>query len=68
MFYVNKEDCTKIDGSFLSLYKNKGAGVEYWPKVVRLFFTFVFPLCLLYSVNFLSLIKARTNLLFPKAL
>lgn len=68
MFFVNKEDCTKIDDSFLSLNKNKRAGVEYWPKVVRLYFTSVFPRCLQYSVNFLSTIKTQTNLPFPKAL
>jgi len=42
-FFVNKEDCTKIDDLFLSLNKNKRAGVEYWPKVTRLYFTSVFP-------------------------
>lgn len=64
MFFVNKEDCTKTDDSFLSLNKNKRAGVEYWPKVVRLL-TFVFPLCLQYSVNFLSPVKTQTSH-FPK--
>lgn len=68
MFFVNKEDCTKIDDSFLSLNKNKRAGVEYWPRVVRLFFMLAFPLCLQCSVNFLSPIKTQTNLPFPKAL
>lgn len=52
MFFVNKEDCTKIDDSFLSPNKNKRAGVEYWPKVVRLFFMFVFPLSLQNSIKF----------------
>lgn len=67
VFFVNKEDCTKIGDLFLSLNKNKRAGVEYWPKVVRFFFMFVF-LSLQHSVNCLSPIKTQTNLLFLKIL
>lgn len=66
--FVNKEDCTKIDDSFLSPNKKERADVEYWPKVVRLFFMFVFPLSLEHSINFLSPIKTKTNLPFLKAL
>lgn len=67
MFFVNEEDCTKIDDSFLTLNKNKRAGVEYWPEVVRLFFTFVFPLCLQYSINFLSLVKTQNKSFLPQS-
>lgn len=65
VFFVNKEDCTKIDDSFLSPNKRERAGVEYWPKGVRLFL-FVFPLSLQHSINFFSLLKHKQTFHFSK--
>lgn len=66
VFFVNKEDCPKIDDSFLPPNKNKRAGVEYWPKLMRLFFMFVFPLSLQHSVIFCPLLKHKQTFHFSK--
>lgn len=66
VLFVNKEDCTKIDDSFLSPNKKERAGVEYWPKVVRLFFMFVSPVSLQHSINFFTLLKHKQTFCFSK--